>query len=47
MAERVTVFWQGKEYDAVRSGARDGQPADELAGTSRWFAGHQLSRQPR
>jgi hypothetical protein len=27
MAERVTVFWQGKEYDAVRSGARDGQPA--------------------
>jgi hypothetical protein len=27
MAERVTVFWEGKEYDAVRSGARDGQPA--------------------
>ena len=23
MADRVTVFWQGKEYDAVRSGARD------------------------
>ena len=27
MAERVTVFWEGKEYDAVRSGAREGQPA--------------------
>ena len=25
MAERVTVFWQGKEYDAVRSGPRDNQ----------------------
>ena len=23
MAERVTVFWQGKEYDAVRSEGRD------------------------
>jgi hypothetical protein len=23
MADRVTVFWQGKEYDAVRSGDRD------------------------
>jgi hypothetical protein len=21
MADRVTVFWQGKEYDAVRSGS--------------------------
>ncbi|MBA3445841.1 MAG: hypothetical protein H0T58_13450 [Gemmatimonadales bacterium] len=35
MADRVTVFWQGKEYDAVRNGAqsdlvwqvlRDGSP---------------------
>jgi hypothetical protein len=37
MADRVTVFWQGKEYDAVRSGSdaqaspvwqvlRDGSP---------------------
>ena len=26
MAERVTVFWEGKQYHAVRSGARDGQP---------------------
>jgi hypothetical protein len=25
MAERVTVFWQGKEYDAVRSAGRDAQ----------------------
>lgn len=25
MADRVTVFWQGKEYDAVRSGARASQ----------------------
>ncbi len=25
MADRVTVFWQGKEYDAVRNGARDSQ----------------------
>jgi hypothetical protein len=25
MAERVTVFWQGKEYDAVRSADRDAQ----------------------
>lgn len=25
MADRVTVFWQGKEYDAVRSGPRDAQ----------------------
>jgi hypothetical protein len=23
MADRVTVFWQGKEYDAVRSDGRD------------------------
>ncbi|HJR16639.1 MAG TPA: hypothetical protein VJ808_07280 [Gemmatimonadales bacterium] len=23
MAERVTVFWQGKEYDAIRSGPRE------------------------
>jgi hypothetical protein len=23
MTERVTVFWQGKEYDAVRSSPRD------------------------
>jgi hypothetical protein len=23
MADRVTVFWQGKEYDAVRSSSRD------------------------
>ncbi len=27
MADRVTVFWQGKEYDAVRSGGRDAQAA--------------------
>jgi len=27
MADRVTVFWQGKEYDAVRSGARETQAA--------------------
>ena len=27
MADRVTVFWQGKEYDAVRSGARASQAA--------------------
>jgi hypothetical protein len=27
MADRVTVFWQGKEYDAVRSGPRDAQTA--------------------
>ncbi|MDF3052718.1 MAG: hypothetical protein K0S19_823 [Geminicoccaceae bacterium] len=27
MADRVTVFWQGKEYDAVRSGGRDAQTA--------------------
>lgn len=26
MADRVTVFWQGKEYDAVRSG-RESQAA--------------------
>ncbi len=27
MADRVTVFWQGKEYDAIRSAAREsGQP---------------------
>lgn len=25
MADRVTVFWQGKEYDAVRSGPPDAQ----------------------
>jgi hypothetical protein len=25
MTERVTVFWQGKEYDAVRTGPRDPQ----------------------
>ena len=25
MADRVTVFWQGKEYDAVRSGTRDSE----------------------
>jgi hypothetical protein len=23
MADRVTVFWQGKEYDAVRSDGRE------------------------
>jgi len=23
MAERVTVFWQGKEYDAIRSDGRE------------------------
>ena len=27
MADRVTVFWQGKEYDAVRSEGRDAQAA--------------------
>jgi hypothetical protein len=27
MADRVTVFWQGKEYDAVRSDSRDAQAA--------------------
>ena len=25
MAERVTVFWEGKEYDAVRAGPRETQ----------------------
>lgn len=25
MAERVTVFWEGKEYDAVRAGSRETQ----------------------
>lgn len=23
MTDRVTVFWQGKEYDAIRNGPRD------------------------
>lgn len=28
MADRVTVFWHGKEYDAVRASGREaGQPA--------------------
>ena len=27
MADRVTVFWQGKEYDEVRSGPREAQAA--------------------
>jgi len=27
MTNRVTVFWQGKEYDAVRSGAREAHAA--------------------
>ena len=26
MAERVTVFWQGREYDAVRSGEAQAGP---------------------
>ncbi len=29
MAERVTVFWQGKEYDAIRSAGREAAPAGQ------------------
>ncbi len=30
MADRVTVFWQGKEYDAVRSNGRPGAQPNEV-----------------
>ncbi len=30
MAERVTVFWQGKEYDAIRSAGRDAATLGQL-----------------
>jgi hypothetical protein len=30
MADRVTVFWHGKEYDAVRSDGREAAPAGQV-----------------
>ena len=30
MAERVTVFWQGKEYDAIRSDGRDAAQGGQM-----------------
>jgi hypothetical protein len=27
MADRVTVFWHGREYDAIRNGTREAQAA--------------------
>jgi hypothetical protein len=30
MTDRVTVFWQGKEYDAVRSDGREAAPAGKV-----------------
>jgi hypothetical protein len=30
MADRVTVFWHGKEYDAVRSNGRESSQPNEV-----------------
>jgi hypothetical protein len=30
MADRVTVFWHGKEYDAIRSEGREADPTGQV-----------------
>jgi hypothetical protein len=30
MTDRVTVFWQGKEYDAVRTHGREAAPTSQV-----------------